>query len=445
MERSRLGRSTVRTLACVEELEEAGVEVHCYGEGRGVIRSGDVGTLVGAWSDTQELANASKRTREALVAKAQRGHATGPAPYGYRTIKMEKHSVYQIDPDEAAVVVQAFQWSAEGLGDDRVRDRLAELTAANWRKNSVRRMLANPIYVGRLEYGKTKTVPKGGRAKRRERRAEPAVSLEVPGLRIVDAGLWDAVRARKEQTKLHYGKGDGMKPPTATAAKHMLTGLLRCGECGHSMAMIGSHRPRYFCLGRQHRGASFCSQKGTPMAALDKGVIDTLLDELLGDPERLVTIIKEREAARAVPAGPVVNVTREVAKLELEISRLVNLVAAGSTDVLAGIKERRGRIELLQAKAKAAPAPVTKESVLKGYTALRVRINRKNPQEVRALLARLGCTRITVCKTGPKSWTFEGSFDAGRIVGAKPYPESPSLIETDARGYMLNTAPPEPA
>jgi DNA invertase Pin-like site-specific DNA recombinase len=445
MERSRLGRSTVRTLACVEELEEAGVEVHCYGEGRGVIRSSDVGTLVGAWSDTQELANASKRTREALVAKAQRGHATGPAPYGYCTIKMEKHSVYQIDPDEAAVVVQAFQWSAEGLGDDRVRDRLAELTGASWRKNSVRRMLANPIYVGRLEYGKTKTVPKGGRAKRRERRAEPVVRLEVPELRIVEAGLWAAVRARKEQTKAHYAKGDGMKPAAGTATKHMLTGLLRCGECGHSLAMVGSHKPRYFCLGRQHRGATFCSQKGTPMDALDKGVLKVLLDELLGDPERLYSIIKEREAARAVSAGPVVNVTREVAKLEREIANLVNLAASGDQDVLAGIKERRGRVELLKAKEEAAPAPVTKEALVKGYAALRMKINRKNPQEVRALLARLGCDRITVTKTGPNVWSFEGSFDAGRIVDAKAYPETPSLIETDARGYLLNIAPSAPA
>jgi site-specific DNA recombinase len=445
MERSRLGRDHVRTLNVILELEEAGVETHAYGDSRGPIRSGDLITLVGAYSDMDEKRKASIRTREGLIAKAKKGHATGPAPYGYSTVRKGEYSEYQIDPDEAKVVVQAFRWSAEGLGDDRVRDRLAELTGASWRKNSVRRMLSNRVYVGTLTYGKTTTVPKGGKSKRRERRAEPAVIVDKPELRIVDQDLWDEVAARKAATRAHYAKGDGMKPPTATAAKHMLTGLLRCGECGHSMAMIGNHRPRYFCLGRQHRGASFCSQKGTPMTALDKGVIDTLLDELLGDPERLVTIIREREAARAVPAGPVVNVTREVAKLELEISRLVNLAAAGGTDVVAGIKERRGRIELLQVKAKAAPAPVTKESVLKGYTALRVRINRKNAQEVRALLARLGCTRITVCKTGPKSWTFEGSFDAGRIVGAKPYPETPSLIETDARGYMLNTAPPEPA
>jgi hypothetical protein len=50
-----------------------------------------------------------------------------------------------------------------------------------------------------------------------------------------------------------------------------------------------------------------------------------------------------------------------------------------------------------------------------------------------------------VKKTGPNVWSFEGSFDAGRIVDVKPYPETPSLIETDARGYLLNIAPSSPA
>ena len=439
MERSRIGRATWRTGACIEELEEAGVEVHAYG-GQGIIRSGNVDTVVGVWSDTEEKARASTRTREGLIAKAKKGHATGPAPYGYSTVRKGEYSVYEIDPDEAKVVVQAFRWSAEGLGDDRVRDRLAELTGSSWRKNSVRRMLSNRVYTGTLLYGKTTTVAKGGKAKRRERRAEPAVVIDKPELRIVDQDLWDQVRARKEQTKRHYAKGDGEKPAARTATKHLLTGLLRCGECGWSMAMVGNHRPRYFCLGRQNRGAKFCSQKGTPMELLDKAVIGILLDELLGDPERLWTIIREREAARAVSPGPVVNVARETAKLEREIANLVKLAASGSQDVLAGIKERRSRIELLQAKEKAAPAPLTKEAVLKGYVAFRVKINRKNPQEVRALLGRLGCDKITVKKVGPNRWDFETAFDAGRIINAKPRP-APELIETDANGYLLNNAP----
>ena len=448
MERSRIGRDTIKTLAVIEEMEETGVEVHAYG-GQGIIRSGNVETLVGAYSDTQEKQLASRRTREGLLGKAQRGHATGPAPYGYTLVRndKEKFSIYRIDEDEAAVVRQAFRWSADGLGDDRVRDRLAELTGSSWRKNSVRRMLSNPVYIGQLIYGKTVTVPKGGRAKRRERRAEPAVAINLPDLRIVDDALWSQVRARKEQTKRHYARGNGEKPAAGTATKHLLTGILRCGECGWTMAMLGSHRPRYYCLGRQHRGAAFCSQKGVPMDILDKAIIGILLDELLADPERLWAIIREREAARAVPAAPVVNVAREVAKLEREIGNLVALAAEGdSQDVLTGIKDRRARVELLRSKEKAAPTPITKERFLSGYAGFRIQINRKNPGEVRALLARLGCGRITVKKTGLNTWEFAGEFDAGRIVNAAPpYPAEPSLIATDAQGYLLNIAPSSPA
>ncbi len=114
--------------------------------------------------------------------------------------------------------------------------------------------------------------------------------------------------------------------------------------------------------------------------------------------------------------------------------------------MLTGIKDRRARVELLRSKEKAAPTSITKERFLSGYAGFRVQINRKNPGEVRALLARLGCGRITVKKTGPNTWEFAGEFDAGRIVNAAPpYPAEPSLIETDAQGYLLNIAPSSPA
>ena len=233
MERSRLGRDVWRVGACLVELEEAGVETHAYGDSRGPIRSDDLVTMVGAYSDAQELSKASIRTREGLTAKAKKGHATGPAPYGYSTVRKGGYSEYQIDADEAKVVVQAFRWFAEGLGDHRVRDRLAELTGSSWRKNSVRRMLSNRVYIGTLTYGRTATVPKGGKAKRRERRAEPTVVLEMPELRIIEQDLWDQVAARKAASRAHYARGNGdAKPASGIKTKHLLTGILRCAECG---------------------------------------------------------------------------------------------------------------------------------------------------------------------------------------------------------------------
>jgi len=433
MERSRIGRDTIRTLACLEELEECDVEIHAYGDGRGVIRSGDLVTLVGAYSDADEKKKAANRTREGLTAKAKKGHATGPAPYGYRRVEFAEHSVYEIDPEQAAIVRQVFEWAAEGLGNARIRNKLTgtphevtwspskdekrtKRTVTTWTRNSVRRMLANPIYLGRIEYGWTKNTPKGGKARRREDRPEPAVVVERPELRIVEQDLWDQIHERKAATRAHYSKGDpATKPAPGTVSKYLLTGILRCHECGSTMTSLGG-TPRYNCLGKAHKGRAFCKVGSGPlMKALDDAVIRTLLDEVFSDPERLRQIIREKDQATKKPPAPNVDPVKEIAKLEREIQNLVNIAASGSQDVLAGITERRGKIERLKAIRPEA-SPATEKDILNAYTRWRITINRRHPQEVRALLHRLGCQRITVRQTAPNVWSYEGEFDAARLL-----------------------------
>jgi len=443
MDQSRLGRDTIRTLNVILDLQDHGIEIHSYLD-RTAIKldtdTAEVTTFMRSWSDTKARTDASKRTRDGLSKKAKAGHATGGRPYGYDVLRVGDHSEYRVNADQAAIVRQLFAWALEGLGAFRLRTRLTELTGQTWPKNRIQRLLRNPVYVGRLAWGRTRVVSRGGKAKRREK-GEPAVVVERPELRIVSDEVWSQVQTLRTATAAHHGKGGALKPAAGTSGKYVLTGILRCGTCGSTMSMLGNHGLRYFCLGRARSGATFCSNRASvPMMEMDKAVITILLDELLADPERLWQIISEREAQRTAQAGPVVNIAKDVAKLEREIANLVKLAAAGSQDVLAGITERRTQVERL--KAKPVVEPITKAQVVTGYAAFRMKINRKNPQEVRALLARLGCTRIVVTRTAT-GWDFEGEFDAGRIVTpTPPYPAEPSLIETDARGYLLNSDPP---
>jgi site-specific DNA recombinase len=442
MDQSRLGRDTIRTLNVILDLQDHGIEIHSYLD-RTAIKldtdTAEVTTFMRSWSDTKARTDASKRTRDGLSKKAKAGHATGGRPFGYDVLRVGDHSEYRVNEDQAVIVRSLFAWALEGLGVFRLRTRLTELTGQTWPKNRIQRLLRNPVYVGQLAWGRTRVVSRGGKAKRREK-GDPTV-VERPELRIVTDEIWNQVQTLRAATAAHHGKGGTLKPAAATPTKYVLTGILRCGTCGSTMSMIGNHGLRYFCLGRARNGATFCSTKSSvPMMELDRAVIGILLDELLVDPERLWTIIREREAQRAAQAGPVVNIAKDVAKLEREIANLVKLAAGGSQDVLAGITERRTQVDRL--KAKPVVEPVTKAQVVAGYAALRMKINRKNPAEVRALLARLGCTRIVVTRTA-SGWDFEGEFDAGRIVAATPpYPAEPSLVETDARGYLLNNCPP---
>ena len=65
----------------------------------------------------------------------------------------------EIVPDEACVVVQIFEWYAQGFGTMRIVERLNREglrgpRGARWREGAVKRVLANEEYRGLLIWGK---------------------------------------------------------------------------------------------------------------------------------------------------------------------------------------------------------------------------------------------------------------------------------------------------
>jgi hypothetical protein len=177
------------------------------------------------------------------------------------------------------------------------------------------------------------------------------------------------------------------------------------------------------------------------MDILDKAVIGVLLDELLSDHDRLWSLIAEQDAQREAQVVKQPDRSREIARLEKEVSNLVTALASGkgTATLTAEIEKRESALALL----KAAPVlePVNKQRFLTGYAGFRVTINQRHPAQVRQLLRKLGCDRIVVTRTGPHTWDFEGEFDAGRIVNAAPHQE-PDEIETDDKGWLINNGSP---
>ncbi len=426
----RIGREQVATSSVLKQLTRAGIQVWTFQDGQRVKFDRPIDKfMVGVKGfGAEEYRDAVRdKTVTALRELAKRGHATGPTSYGYRNEKQGGHTVRVIHEAEAAVVRRAFQLAADGYGNDRIRNILATEAPqpGGWAKNQVRRILANPIYVGRPVYGKVRNVDNDGRGARERVPESEWIQVDAPELRIVSDELWQAMQDRKEKTKQHYvrtpeGQLTG-KPESGIVAKFMLSGIARCGTCGGTMTMIGGRtRKRYYCLGRAHRGPAFCSNSaGVPMDLLDQAVLEVLYDELLADPARLWEMIQahdaQRQLEREARQGTQVNVEKEVARLEAEIGRLVTALAAGtaSPDITKAIAERRAQVEGLQVPP--TSTPVTKERVLTGYAAFRVLLNSRHPLAVRQVLRKLGCDRITVTKTAT-GWDFAGEFDAGRLI-----------------------------
>ena len=122
-------------------------------------------------------------------------------------------------------------------------------------------ILNNELYVGQLVWNRLTYLkdPKTGRRRSRLNAPKLWILHEVPALRIVDNDIWDAVKAR--QTAIR--ESGRVVSARATRfwerrrSRHLLTGLVQCGECGSQYASIG----RDYLACSSARGRGTCSNR----------------------------------------------------------------------------------------------------------------------------------------------------------------------------------------
>ncbi len=487
MEQSRLGRDTIRTLALVQAIQDAGVTIYGYLDGREITVDGEMGeveSFMKGWKDTQVRRDSRKRVRDAFAPKKLRGWALGQKRYGYAITRVGDHSEYVIDEKQKAVVLRAFQLAADGLGDKRVADALArEQVPApgpkGWSKEVIRRMLSNPVYVGRLVYDTVTFVDKGGKASKRVRVPEERwTTVDAPHLAIVAPELWEAVQARKAKTRAAFlrapnGQLQG-RPESGLQASRLLSGGLgRCGLCGGALSHLGDRRKgrreRYYCLQRARRGASVCAMAhGVPVAELNEAVLAQLHDILVNKQDAVAEMFEAQIAklrARRESQTGEDHRRAAVARLQAEIARLTDALAAGRAvaDIAAGIEARRAKITELVALASPEPPSVRAitgdefidnappndpiafaERHLKKLQAMwgtGIDYLLASPLRARQLLRKVGVERIVVTPS-EDGWTFEGAMNLGGRIDC----QARDFEALDNPHYLVvdegSTAPP---
>jgi len=93
----------------------------------------------------------------------------------------------------------------------------------------------------------------------------------VPDLRIVDQDSWDAVQHRlgSIRNSPRVEKARARRFWEKRRAKHLLTGLTRCGACGSPLAAVGKD---YLACGAGHRQGTCESRRGIPRSASGAGM-----------------------------------------------------------------------------------------------------------------------------------------------------------------------------
>src|SRR3954466_5084441 len=240
---------------------------------------------------------------------------------------------------------QVFLWAREAAVKLPVVQRNLTLCRIAWRApayHSIRQILQNPIYAGAYAFGRRgdRTSVVEGRARKTSghRRAMAAWNVLI---RDHHQGYLTWAQFEEHQTMLrenaHMQKRAARK--AARGGRALLTGLVRCGQCGRMMrvfyGMRSGHAHRYQCRGDDaHVGSGLCV--GIGGVRVDRAVAVQILEAGSG-----------RAVGAAIPAADrVAQTARDVSQAvarELEEARYEAGLAARRYDLVDPAKRHVAR------------------------------------------------------------------------------------------------------
>lgn len=300
------------------------------------------------------LSNLKQKTHKGLMAAVMAGRAAGWRAYGYR--KMAKlgpdgelvNGLLEIEEREAEVVRSIYGDFAAGLSALAIAKKLNEEGVPGprggaWNASTIRGdptkcvgILNNPLYRGRLVWNRRewRRDPDSDKRERRYRVRDQSEWIQntVPELRIVNDQLATCVDEELARRALPPGK-----PPVAQRRRrHLLSGLIKCGQCGANYVISG--KDYYRCASQKERGT--CSNKvALRTEPLEKAVLSTLRNEMLTeDLAKLFVDEFRRELIRLqrVEAARVGSTAERLRELEREIDNLAR-------NMLEGLRAKRWR------------------------------------------------------------------------------------------------------
>lgn len=240
---SRFGRNAKDILNSLTYIKRYGVNLICKEDG--LDSSTAMGrmmiTILGAVAE-MERENILVQTMLGREEKAKQGGWNGGfAPYGYELVDGK----LEIKEDEAPIVQLVFdKFVNGGIGYSTIagylnRQGVPKLPSKNshgraftdWSVHHIKRMLDNPVYTGRIVFGRTRLEKVEGTENeyKRVKSGEYIVSDEVAHEPIISDELFEKAQVKRKE------KSATGNPSVGRSSKHLLSGILKCPMCGSSM------------------------------------------------------------------------------------------------------------------------------------------------------------------------------------------------------------------
>ncbi|MFQ6166000.1 recombinase family protein [Limosilactobacillus reuteri] len=282
-------------------------------------------------------------------AKAGKITAWSNIPFGY----IKDNDTYKVDPLRAGVVKDIYKRYLDGQSITRIYQQLNEEghigKDTKWSYRTVRQILDNATYIGMVNYrGKT---------------------YQGKHKAIIDKETFNTVQ---QQLKLRQIEAEKKYYAHPFQSKYMLSGLLKCGYCGSTLAINKSHRKnkaprwRYNCPvthSRNHsktyaRRADNCQFKFIYRDVAENIVIDEIR-KLSLNPKSVIVQPKQNNKTETVN---VEAIKKELSSIKKKQDRLVDLYLIADSLSLEELNKRSKELKRQQEALESKLKPVQNEN-----------------------------------------------------------------------------------
>ncbi len=296
---SRFGRNTADVLNSLQFMQDYGVNLLCVDDG--IDSAGASGKLmIPVLSAVAEIEreNIQAQTMAGRWQKAKEGKWNGGfAPYGYKLI----NGMLEIEETEAEVIQIIYdkyvhtsmgmngiaRWlNNNGYKKIKRQNNTVDLFSAHF----VKGVIDNPVYVGKIAYGRRKNEKIDGR--RNEYHVVKQDDYEIfdgQHEAIVSEELWLAANMKRQATSIKHEKVYSLEH------EHILSGILKCPVCGSSMygninrkkKMDGTHYKDgfyYVCKHRKLVDGQACTYKRQPPQDQINAEVEAIVLEAIDNP-----------------------------------------------------------------------------------------------------------------------------------------------------------------
>ena len=265
-------------------------------------------------------------------------------PYGYKKVVDGKRITLVPDEETSGVVKMIYDWYASRqYGYYAIANKLNDMGYKTYRgydfsRGTVKKILQNPIYTGRILWGKTMTISaiEDGHRSKKHIKSDPTI-VENAHPAIISDETFNAVQKMFEESNHAAPKH------TQAELRNCLSGLLYCSKCGKAMSMRG---------GRYRNGTDrtvACLTRGCPTYGTYIGIIVDIVLETLHEWCAVFKVPQQEQPIR--DNSQTEHLKRQIATIEAQITKAQELVELGvytPSEYIQRRDELNNRIKAIQ-------------------------------------------------------------------------------------------------